>query len=398
MKKIIFRVLLIILIACFVTTGIVFAKEMNLKTDDISAEASPSPDPAQKDADAESVFNEEEALKLLRKYAASDPLPTYMGFDENEYVRQNDIPTEKYGEFAVSHDISGTTKAVSLKDNKELKDFDIDGVSLFTKARLQFLRCPDTMMITKEEVESNGKTTFPEFANYFITEREPGNIPARSAVSSTRQAVTNSSVNPYYAICYIKMTFPNGTTGYGSGFLVNNNTVITAGHVLYQSSLGGWASSVKVYPGKNGSSEPYGYKTYSKMWVGGTWYSSSNPDGDFGVIRLSSSSGVPAHFWMQARTDTQLSGLSVTMTGYPQDKQSLTYTMWKSFGSIYDVTTYQFYFDAFGTAGVSGSPVYDSLGWVVGIATGNAPGSPGTGGSTRAVKMTQGFIDWVNGL
>ena len=402
------RKLLVVIISAMVILGLiptlmfVFSEKAEDQSREVTPDNTPEPVMMAKNIDSESdpsesVFDVDKALKSLRKYAASDPLPDYF-IDEYQYVREHTVSFEEYGEYVVGQDENGTVSAYSMKDNSLIEDFDPYAVDVFTKARLQFLLCPDTMMITEEEVESNEKTGLPEFTYPFVIKESIEDLPVDPLRSYTRYAITDSTVNPYYAICYIAVSFPTGGSGYATGFLINNNTVVTAGHALYQPSLGEWASSVTVYPGKNGSLTPYGSVNKSSMWVGGSWYTNADPTGDFGVIRLSSNAGVPAHFWMAERSDTQLSNLSVKMTGYPSDKSGNTYTMWESTGNVYGTTTYLFYCDAYGTYGISGSPVCDTSGWVVGIATGNAPGSPATGGSTRAVRITNGFITWVNGL
>ena len=54
---------------------------------------------------------------------------------------------------------------------------------------------------------------------------------------------------PYSAITYVVVEWPNGSRTAGSGVVVGLNDVLTAMHVVFNSSRGGWASDVKIYPG-----------------------------------------------------------------------------------------------------------------------------------------------------
>lgn len=63
--------------------------------------------------------------------------------------------------------------------------------------------------------------------------------------------ITNTKVGPYISTCYIEAYW--GNTSYrGSGFMIGPNAVVTSGHVIYNSSLGGWPTSCKVWPARDG--------------------------------------------------------------------------------------------------------------------------------------------------
>jgi len=99
---------------------------------------------------------------------------------------------------------------------------------------------------------------------------------------------------PYTSIVEIQVTFPSGRSFVGSGALVDSYHVLTAGHVLYDYAEGGFASSVKVIPELNGTSEPFGYALGTREFTFQAWenYSRANPgktnagDQDMGLITL----------------------------------------------------------------------------------------------------------------
>ena len=87
------------------------------------------------------------------------------------------------------------------------------------------------------------------------------------------------------------------TNGYGSysgsGFLIANNYVGTAGHCIFDNDYGpnNWCSYIIVTPSANGTnnSAPYGTRTSTTVEVGGNWADHYQDDDDWGVIQLNSS-------------------------------------------------------------------------------------------------------------
>lgn len=54
---------------------------------------------------------------------------------------------------------------------------------------------------------------------------------------------------PYSAVCYIRCEWSDGTRTSASGVVVGTNDVLTAMHVVYDDTRGGWARKVEVVPG-----------------------------------------------------------------------------------------------------------------------------------------------------
>ena len=61
--------------------------------------------------------------------------------------------------------------------------------------------------------------------------------------------VSATSQSPYSSVVLVKAFFPNGRVSIGSGVLVGKNDVLTAAHVIYDPSRGGYASSIQILPG-----------------------------------------------------------------------------------------------------------------------------------------------------
>jgi len=81
--------------------------------------------------------------------------------------------------------------------------------------------------------------------------------------------IVPSTSGSNYSICKIKIKYSDGTTNYATGFLVDSNKVVTAGHALcYKSSVvdgSKVATHVDLYFGCSGTNEvPVVKKSYSQ--------------------------------------------------------------------------------------------------------------------------------------
>jgi Ca2+-binding RTX toxin-like protein len=63
------------------------------------------------------------------------------------------------------------------------------------------------------------------------------------------QSEYNNLSFPFSTVCYIEVTWKNGSRSTGSGVIVGKNDVLTAAHVIYDANKGGFASIVTIYPG-----------------------------------------------------------------------------------------------------------------------------------------------------
>lgn len=74
-----------------------------------------------------------------------------------------------------------------------------------------------------------------------------------------------SSSYPHSSVVYIEAYWSNGAGASGSGVVVGQNDVLTASHVIYSAADGGVASTIYVYPGRDGTSQPYGSYTADRV-------------------------------------------------------------------------------------------------------------------------------------
>lgn len=174
--------------------------------------------------------------------------------------------------------------------------------------------------------------------------------PASVIGSDGRSQVTATTTFPYRAIAHI-----TSSIGGCTGWFIGANTVVTAGHCVYGS--GGFATNVRVYPGRSGSSTPYGSCGATRLFAPSGWTSGQNRDYDYGAIKLDCTVGNTTG-WFGLRPDGIATGQQTSIAGYPGDK---TYgTQWTHVDQVRLLQTRRVYYanDTYG--GQSGSPVWNS--------------------------------------
>ncbi len=184
---------------------------------------------------------------------------------------------------------------------------------------------------------------------------------------------------PFSAVVSITATFPNGQSYIGSGAMIGPNDVLTAGHVLYMPSAGGYATSVTIIPARYGGYEPYGRAAAKSIQVDPTFvgeraFTQVAENHDYGIITLGSNLGHSTG-WLGTgyiTNPSQLVGRLVESLGYPGDAgwdgRYMAYTA----GTVDRATFTQMEFvdDLDTYPGQSGSPVIISEGddtYIIGV-------------------------------
>jgi V8-like Glu-specific endopeptidase len=105
--------------------------------------------------------------------------------------------------------------------------------------------------------------------------------------------VSSTSKAPYSSVVLVKAFFANGRVSIGSGVLVGKNDVLTATHVIYDPSRGGYASSIQIIPGADYSgldgvieSAPFGVLSHGSItaWPQRVFADSNNNSTSFDEI------------------------------------------------------------------------------------------------------------------
>ena len=173
-----------------------------------------------------------------------------------------------------------------------------------------------------------------------------------------RIRITPTTSYPWRTIVKLYITF-DGSIYIGSGAIIDELHVLTAGHCVYSHFNGGWAESIKVVPGMDDGNEPYGHAWATNMRTYKRWIDYQDHQHDFAVITLDSNIGQQTG-WMGLKTfysyDPRYSnGLNVA--GYPGDLDGgLNMYFDYDSGRVADEYNHWYYMDT--TGGMSGSPVW----------------------------------------
>lgn len=175
--------------------------------------------------------------------------------------------------------------------------------------------------------------------------------------SDNRVRITNTAVWPNSVHGHIITTFPDNKQYIGSGTMVNRHHVLTAGHMVYSQTNGGWATSVQFNAAQDDSTLPFGSAFATFMFSFKDWTDSQNRDYDTAMLILNRDLGDQTG-WLGlfSAVDSDLSNHIITVAGYPGDKGGQQ--MWAATAPIVSVFDYQIGYNAYTKGGDSGAGVY----------------------------------------
>jgi glutamyl endopeptidase len=197
----------------------------------------------------------------------------------------------------------------------------------------------------------NEKVSFPSAR---ASKRDAGHQGTESVIGQDeRTEVQDTTAYPYSAIVQIESDIGGCT-----GWLISPDTVVTAGHCVYDPNQHKWASYADVYPGRNGDNLPYGSAKAQTFYSVTGWTEDGDTHYDYGAIKLDWDIGNATGWFGYRWQSGSLDGTRENISGYPGDK---TYgTQWEDEDQIRKTTPAKLYYanDTYG--GQSGSPVYQA--------------------------------------
>jgi glutamyl endopeptidase len=232
---------------------------------------------------------------------------------------------------------------------------------------------------------------------------EEGAIAESVIAPDGRTRVTATTTFPNRAIAYLVVHFSGGSTGSCTGWFIGPRTVVTAGHCVYDTATNKWATSITVYPGRNGTTAPYGSTTSHKLFSVTGWTSSHSSNYDYGAIQTNAALGnTVGWFGYRWQSSNSFPG-SHTVRGYPGDKPSGQ--LWTMNGGVTHVNTYRLWYNIDTYGGQSGSPFYSfwtgsgcktNCYYGVGIHTYGTSVSPYFGNSATRIReaVFNNYVNW----
>ncbi|OQR54845.1 serine protease [Bacillus sp. CDB3] len=197
-----------------------------------------------------------------------------------------------------------------------------------------------------------------------------------------RKRIEKTTQSPYQSIVLLEYTsgpFYNKTKHTCTGAIIDDSTILTAAHCIYDKSKHAYVDGITVSAGYNNGEIPYGQIEATKLMVPNAYVNTEKVNQsialDFGVVK------VPKGTFTNHKFFKLINGIShgdpIIITGYPSDKEEDggyfsddRPTMWESRGTIdhiqdvnsiqngnnYDYSILHHKLDTY--KGMSGSPNY----------------------------------------
>lgn len=253
--------------------------------------------------------------------------------------------------------------------------------------------------VAEEDEGGSGVIVFPESeasgGTYeALPESEPSaptEVERTILGSDDRVRVNDPRQYPFSAIARFDVTAECGCNWECTGFMVTRDTMMTAAHCLVCDDHNKWATNITFYFGYRSRHDYlYKYNTYWTAYVGTMFPNGYTSVNDWGYVHFNENVGdTTGWFGMRYPSDSELESGWYTVAGYRNGE--LKYDT----GSVRVMDADRMWVDADVLPGNSGSPVFDSENYAVGIWTtyyDNANSGFRLSGKTRNKLVAEGLL------
>jgi glutamyl endopeptidase len=213
---------------------------------------------------------------------------------------------------------------------------------------------------------------------------------SRSVIGpDTRHRVDNTAVYPHSAVVAIRFTAGH----YCSGVMVGRDTVMTAGHCLYNVTAKTWADILSVRPGRNGNRAPLGSCGIRYMVIFTHFKDTGDANYDIGAIKVSCSEPERLGYFGLYTTTANINGTGAIIYGYPTSRDG---QQWGAAdGTISSASRNRFYYPTDTSGGQSGSAVYFYPSWGNGGPYAQGVHTVGHGDRNSATRLHRAAFDMI---
>ena len=182
-----------------------------------------------------------------------------------------------------------------------------------------------------------------------------------------RVRVEPTNLFPARAMTHVLFKTATGRDSVCSGSLISADTVLTAGHCVQHKSYGGWNTDYRVLPGRNGPLAHFGECGVATVLTLKGWTVGNRREMDLAALKLDCTIGAETgHLGLKP---TPPSGeVSLSLQGYPGEKK-LRGLQFRSADIIREWRDHTFDHEADTTGGMSGAPILDASGTIIGVHT-----------------------------
>ena len=163
----------------------------------------------------------------------------------------------------------------------------------------------------------------------------------------------SNSMMPFRGVGLLEVTWNNGAVSWGTGWLFGPNDIATAGHMVYNSERGGYASRIVFYPALNGPKGPANGYIATNVYAS-VDYLLGDEQNDYAVFEVGSNIGNNFGYFGWATSISP--GARIQSIGYPGDKPQ--FEMWHCYGVCQRLLQHSFLHTLDTVKSQSGSPVY----------------------------------------